>query len=144
MRLGDAVMAEEGKKEFAAELKELGDKLVGLTLLQAKELADYLEDVHGIKAAAGAPVAMAMPADPNAAPAEEEKNDFDLVLVKVADQTKKIAVIKVVRELTGLGLKEAKEKVDKAPQTLKSGVPKDDVDEMKEKLEKAGAVVELK
>lgn len=137
-------MAEEEKKEFAAELKDLGDKLVGLTLLQAKELADYLEDVHGIKAAAGAAVAVAAPQEGAAEAKEEEKTSFDLVLTKVADQTKKIAVIKVVRELTGLGLKEAKEKVDKAPQTLKNGVPKDDVEEMKDKLEKAGAVVELK
>lgn len=137
-------MAEEEKKEYAAELKELGDRMVGLTLLQAKQLADYLEEVHGIKAAAGAAVIAAAPGGGGESAAEVEKTAFDLILTKVADQTKKIAVIKVVREITGLGLKEAKEKVDTAPQTLKSGVPKDDVEEMKDKLEKAGALVELK
>ena len=93
--------------EFAPEIKELGDKIVGLSLLQAKALGDYLKEVHGIEAAAGGAVMMAAaPAAGGAAGAAkaEEKATLDVILAKVADQTKKIAVIKVVRELTGLGL----------------------------------------
>ncbi|MCZ7644061.1 MAG: 50S ribosomal protein L7/L12 [Planctomycetota bacterium] len=133
-------------KEFPAEIKELGDKIVALSLLQAKALSDYLKEVHGIEAAAGGAVMMAAPAGGGAggAPAAEEKNAFDVILAKVADQTKKIAVIKVVREITGLGLKEAKDLVDKAPQPVKNGVPTDDANTMKEKLEAAGATIELK
>src|SRR3954471_15551069 len=99
--------------EFAPEVKELGDKIVGLSLLQAKSLGDYLKEVHGIEAAAGGGVMMAAPAAGGAGGAAkaEEKLTADVVLTKVADQTKKIAVIKVVRELTGLGLKEAKDLV---------------------------------
>jgi len=135
--------------EYAPEVKELGDKIVALSLLQAKALGDYLKEVHGIEAAAGGAVMMAAPAGGGgggaAAPAKaEEKSTLDVVLTKVADQTKKIAVIKVVRELTGLGLKEAKDVVDKAPQVVKAGVPREDADAMKTKLEKEGATVELK
>jgi len=133
--------------EFAPEIKELGDKIVGLSLLQAKALGDYLKEVHGIEAAAGGAVMVAGPAGggAGAAPAaKEEKATLDVVLTKVADTTKKIAVIKVVREITGLGLKEAKDVVDKAPQVVKAGVPREDADAMKAKLEKEGATVELK
>jgi large subunit ribosomal protein L7/L12 len=138
-------MSDEAKKEFAPEIKELGDKIVGLSLLQAKALGDYLKEVHGIEAAGGA-VMMAPAAGgaAGAAPKEVEKTAFDVMLIKVPDQTKKIAVIKVVRELTGLGLKEAKDLVDKAPQAIKKGAPRDDAEQMKTKLEKEGAVVELK
>jgi len=137
-------MAEDAAKEIAPEIKELGDKIVGLSLLQAKALSDYLKDEHGIEAAAGGGVVMAAPAA-DAGPAEEEKKSaFDVMLVKVPDQTKKIAVIKCVREITGLGLKEAKDLVDKAPQPVKAGVPTEDAEEMKSKLEKEGAEVELK
>jgi large subunit ribosomal protein L7/L12 len=130
--------------EFAPEIKELGDKIAGLTLLQAKALSDYLKETHGIEAAAGGAVMMAAAAGA-AAPAEEaKKTAFDVMLIKVPDQTKKIAVIKIVREITGLGLKEAKDLVDKAPQAVKSGVPTEDAEAMKAKLEKEGAVVELK
>jgi len=136
--------------EYAPEVKELGDKIVGLSLLQAKQLTDYLREVHGIEAAAGGVVmaaagggGAAAGAAPAAAPVEE-KSTFDVVLTKVADTTKKIAVIKVVRELTGLGLKEAKDVVDKAPQVVKAGATKDDAAVMKEKLEKEGASIELK
>jgi large subunit ribosomal protein L7/L12 len=130
--------------EFAPEIKELGDKIAGLTLLQAKALSDYLKEVHGIEAAAGGAVMMAAAAVA-AAPAEEvKKSAFDVMLIKVPDQTKKIAVIKIVREITGLGLKEAKDLVDKAPQAVKNGVPTEDAEAMKAKLEKEGAVVELK
>lgn len=135
----------EQAKEFSADIKTLGDKIVGLTLLQAKELSDYLKEVHGIEAAAGGAVMMAAPGGGGGgAAADDVKSSYDVVLSKVADQTKKIAVIKVVREITGLGLKEAKDIVDKAPQPVKAGVPTDDANEMKTKLEAAGATVELK
>lgn len=137
----------EGAREFSSEIKELGDKIVALSLLKAKELGDYLKEVHGIEAAAGGAVMMAPAgggaAGGGAAPAQE-KTAFDVFLLKVADTTKKIAVIKVVRELTGLGLKEAKDLVEKAPQAVKNGVPKEDAEQMKTKLEKEGATVELR
>ena len=135
--------------EFAPEIKELGDKIVGLSLLQAKALGDYLKEVHGIEAAAGGVVVAAGGGGGGggggAAPAKaEEKATLDVILAKVADQTKKIAVIKVVREITGLGLKEAKDVVDKAPQVVKNGVVREEAESMKAKLEKEGATVELK
>ncbi|MGD0093094.1 MAG: 50S ribosomal protein L7/L12 [Planctomycetota bacterium] len=132
--------------EYAPEIKELGDKIVALTLLQAKALGDYLKEVHGIEAAVGGVMMAAGPAaaGPAAPAAPEEKATLDVQLVKVGDQTKKIAVIKVVRELIGLGLKEAKDMVDKAPQVIKSNVPREDAEAMKAKLEKEGATVELK
>ena len=132
--------------DFAPEISELGDKIVGLTLLQAKSLADYLKEKHGIEAAAGGAVMMAPPAGGGAgAPAAAEaKATLDVILTKVADTTKKIAVIKVVRELTGLGLKEAKDVVDKAPQVVKPGVPREEAEAMKAKLEKEGATIDLK
>ena len=130
--------------EYAPEIKELGDKIVALSLLQAKALGDYLKEVHGIEAAAGGAVMMAAAPGAAAAPKAEEKSTLDVVLIKVGDQTKKIAVIKVVREITGLGLKEAKDVVDKAPQTVKPGVPRDEAEAMKAKLEKEGATVDLK
>ena len=130
--------------EFAPEIKELGDKIAGLTLLQAKALSDYLKETHGIEAAAGGAVMMAAAPGAAAPAADEKKSAFDVMLVKVPDQTKKIAVIKIVREITGLGLKEAKDLVDKAPQAVKNGVPTEDAEAMKAKLEKEGALVELK
>jgi large subunit ribosomal protein L7/L12 len=132
--------------EFAPEVKELGDKIVGLSLLQAKALTDYLKEVHGIEAAAGGAVMMAAPAGgaAGAPAAAAEKATVDVVLTKVGDATKKIAVIKIVRELTGLGLKEAKDLVDGAPKPIKAGVPREEAGQMKEKLEKEGATVELK
>ena len=133
--------------EFDADVKELGDKIVGLSLLKAKQLGDYLKEVHGIEAAAGGAVMVAPgPNQPGPGPkaADAEKATVDVILAKVADATKKIAVIKVVREITGLGLKEAKDVVDKAPQVVKNGVPREEANGMKEKLEKEGATVELK
>jgi len=121
-----------------ADLQKLVDELSKLTVLEAAELAKKLEDHWGVTAAA--PVAVA--AAPAAAAAVEEKTDFDVVLVSAGDN--KINVIKVVRELTGLGLKEAKDLVDGAPQNVKSGAPKAEADDMKAKLEAAGAKVELK
>ena len=132
--------------DFAPEISELGDKIVGLSLLQAKSLADYLKEKHGIEAAAvAAAAAPAAGGGGGAAPAAAEaKATLDVVLTKVADQTKKIAVIKIVREITGLGLKEAKDVVDKAPQVVKAGVPREEAEAMKAKLEKDGATIDLK
>jgi len=127
--------------EATAELKELGDKLAGLTLKQAVDLAAYLKESHGIEAAAGG--AVMMQAGP-AAPKEEEiqKTTFDVVL-KAAGE-KKIQVIKVVRTATGLGLKEAKDLVEGAPKVVKENLQKDEAEKLKKELEDQGAAVELK
>ena len=140
-------MAEEnvqGTKSWNTEVKALGDKIVGLTLIQAKELADYLKAEYGIEPAAGAAVMMAGPAAAGGAAAEkaEEKTSFDVVLKSVGD--KKIQVIKEVRAITNLGLKEAKDLVEGAPKNVKEGVSKADAEAMKKQLESAGAVVEIK
>jgi len=127
--------------EVATEIKELGDKLVGLTLKQAVDLGAYLKDTYGIEPAAGGGVMMAGPAAAAAAPAEE-KTSFDVVLKSAGD--KKIQVIKVVREATGLGLKEAKDLVDGAPKTVKEGLPKADAEKLAAALKEQGAEVELK
>ena len=128
--------------DVAPEIKEMGDKIAGLSLLKAKELVDYLKSI-GIEAAAGAPAAAVAVAKPGEA-AAEAKSAYDVILTKVADTTKKIAVIKVVREITGLGLKEAKDLVDGAPKSVKEGIAKADAEAAKKKLEEAGAKVELK
>ena len=130
--------------EVAAEIKELGDKIVGLTLKQAVELAGYLKDTYNIEPAAGGAVMMAGPAATGAAPAakEEEKTTFDVVLKASGD--KKIQVIKVVRAATGLGLKEAKDLVEGAPKTVKENLEKPDAEKLKKELEEQGATVELK
>ena len=137
-------MSEASAREWSSEIKDIGDKIMTLTLLKAQELGDYLKDVYGVEAAA-APVMAAGPAVAagGAAPAAEaEKEDFTVVLTGAGD--KKIQVIKVVRELTGLGLKEAKDLVDGAPKTVKEDVPKAQAAEMKKKIEEAGGTVELK
>ncbi len=131
-------MSEE-TKEFSAEIKKLGDKIVGLTLMQAKELGDYLKEVHGIEPAAAGAVMVAGPAAESAV--EEEKTIFDVILKSFGE--KKIQVIKEVRALTGLGLKEAKELVDTAPKPVKEGVSKDEAEEIRSKLEAVGATVEI-
>ena len=128
-------------KEFAAEIKDLGDKIVALSLVQARQLSEYLKEVHGLEAAAGGVVMAAAPAGA-AAPAEEEKTEFDVVLNEAG--ANKIGVIKVVREVTGLGLKEAKDLVDGAPKNVKEAVAKADAENIKKKLEEAGAKVTLK
>ena len=133
-------MSEE-TKTFSQDIQELGDKIVGLTLLQAKELADYLKETHGIEPAAGGAVMVAGPAAGGEA-AAEEKTSFTVVLKEFGDQ--KIQVIKEVRALTGLGLKEAKELVDGAPKPVKENVPKEEAEAAQKQLEAAGAVVELK
>lgn len=134
---------DEAVREFAAETKDLGDKIAELTLKQAKELSDYLEDVHGIEAAAGGAVMMAGPGmGAEGAAAEEEKTEFDVVLENFGD--KKIGVIKVVRAATGLGLKEAKDLVEAVPSKVKEGISKEDAEKLKTELEEAGATVAIK
>jgi large subunit ribosomal protein L7/L12 len=132
-------------REFSTSARDLGDKIVGLTLREAKELSDYLEEVHGIKAAAGGAVVMAAPgggADGGGAAAKEEQTAFDVVLDGFGDQ--KIGVIKVVRQATGLGLKEAKDLVEGVPSKVKEGVSKEDAEKLKKELEAAGATVSIK
>ena len=124
-----------------ATVKELGDKIVALSLLQAKELSDYLKNTYGLEAAAAAAV-MAAPAAGGAAEAAAEKTEFDVVLESAGE--KKIGVIKVVRAITGLGLAEAKALVDGAPKTVKEAVNKADSEKWKKELEEAGAKVSLK
>ncbi len=122
-------------------IKSLGDQIVGLTLLQAKELADYLKETYGIEPAAGAVAVAAAPAAGAAAAPAEEKTSFNVVL-KAAGE-KKIQVIKEVRGATGLGLKEAKDLVDGAPKTVKENMSKADAEALKKVLEEVGATVEL-
>lgn len=124
-----------------ANLEQLVEDLSALTVLEAAELSKMLEEKWGVSAAA--PVAVAAAAGGgDAAAAAEEKDEFDVVLASAGD--KKINVIKEVRTITGLGLKEAKELVESAPKEVKQGVGKDEANEIKEKLEGAGATVELK
>ncbi|MDZ4687315.1 MAG: 50S ribosomal protein L7/L12 [Planctomycetaceae bacterium] len=127
--------------EFDASTKELGDRIVGLSLLQAKSLVDYLKEVHGIEPAGGGAMMMA-PAAAAAAPVVEEKTEFDVVLTGFGEN--KIAVIKVVRASTGLGLKEAKDLVEGVPKPLKTGLSKEDADKLKAEVEAAGGKCELK
>ena len=120
---------------------KLSEDVKSLTVLELSELVKALEEEFGVSAAAPVAVAAA-PAAAAAAPAEEEKSEFDVVLAEVG--ANKMAVIKVVKDITGLGLKESKEIVDGAPKTVKEAVSKADAEEMKKKLEDAGAKVELK
>jgi len=124
-----------------ADLEKIADQLSGLTVLEAAELSRMLEEKWGVSAAAPMAVAAAPGAAAEAA-AEEEKDSFDVVLTSFGD--KKINVIKEVRAITGLGLKEAKDLVEGAPQTVKEGANKDEAEAIKKKLEEAGASVELK
>ncbi|MBU2963724.1 50S ribosomal protein L7/L12 [Citreicella sp. C3M06] len=124
-----------------ADLKALAEQIVGLTLLEAQELKTILKDEYGIEPAAGGAVMMAGPAAA-AGEAEEEKTEFDVILKAAGD--KKINVIKEVRGITGLGLKEAKELVEAGGKPVKEGVSKAEAEELKKKLEEAGAEVEIK
>ena len=134
-------MSDAATVEFSATTKDLGDKIVALTLKQAKELADYLENVHGIKAASGGAVMMA--AGPAAAAeAKVEQTEFDVILEAFGEN--KIGVIKVVRAATGLGLKEAKDLVEGVPSKVKTGVSKEDAAKLKKELEDGGAKVSIK
>jgi large subunit ribosomal protein L7/L12 len=125
-----------------ADLKKLAEEIVGLTLLEAQELKTILKDEYGIEPAAGGAVMMAGPAAGGDAAAEEEKTEFDVILKSAGAQ--KINVIKEVRALTGLGLKEAKDLVEAGGKAVKEGVSKAEADDIKGKLEAAGAEVEVK
>jgi len=127
-------------KKWSTDVKKLGDKIVGLTLVQAKELGDYLKDEYGIEPAGGRVVAVAGSAEQQAE-RPEEKTSFDVILKEFGD--KKIQVIKEVRAITGLGLKEAKDLVDGAPKPVKQGLSKEDAEAAKKQLETAGAVIEI-
>jgi len=134
----EAVVSE---KTFSDQIRTLGDQIVGLSLLQAKELADYLKEEHGIEPAAGAVAVAAMPGAAGEGAAEEEKTSFDVILKVVGDQ--KIKVIKEVRAATALGLKEAKDLVESAPKPVKEGLSKEDAEKLKAALEEVGATVEI-
>jgi len=129
-------------KKWSSEIKKLGDKIVTLTLMQAKELGDYLKDEYGIEPAAGAPAVMVAGAGQGAAAEKaEEKTSFSVILKSFGD--KKIQVIKEVRALTSLGLKEAKDLVEGVPKPVKENISKEEAEAAKKKLEAAGAAVEL-
>jgi large subunit ribosomal protein L7/L12 len=134
----------ETTTEFSEQTKDLGEKIIGLTLKEAKELSDYLKDVHGIEPASGGGVVMAAPGagGEGGAAAAEEQTEFDVVLESFGE--KKIGVIKEVRGATGLGLKEAKELVEGVPSKVKEGISKEDAEALKTKLEEAGATVSIK
>lgn len=136
-------MAQAEVRQWGKKVKDLGEAIVGLTVLEAKELGDYLEDVHGIKAAAGA---VAVAAAPGVAGGEaetaEEKTEFNVILESFGSN--KLAVIKVVRQATALGLKEAKVLVETSPNPVKEALPKAEAEKLKKELEDAGAKVSLK
>jgi large subunit ribosomal protein L7/L12 len=136
-------MSDAAVMEFSATTKKLGDDIVKLTLKEAKELSDYLKDVHGIEPAAGGGVMMvAGDGGGGGGAAKEEKTEFDVVMDSFGDN--KINVIKVVRSATGLGLKEAKDLVEGVPSKVKEGVSKEDAEKLKKELEDAGAKVTIK
>ncbi|MBR6491933.1 MAG: 50S ribosomal protein L7/L12 [Bacteroidales bacterium] len=124
-----------------ADLKALAEQLVNLTVKEVNELAQILKDEYGIEPAAAA-VAVAAPAAGGGAAAAEEKTEFDVILKSAG--ASKLAVVKLVKELTGLGLKEAKELVDNAPKPIKEGISKDEAEGLKKSLEEAGAEIEVK
>ncbi len=125
-----------------ADIKALAEQLVNLTVKEVKELADVLKEEYGIEPAAAAVAVAAGPVAGGGAAAEEEKTSFDVILKDAG--ANKLAIVKLVKDLTSLGLKEAKELVDAAPKPLKEGVTKDEADGLKKQLEEAGAVVEVK
>lgn len=138
-------MSDTAVKEFDAKISKLGDDLAGLTLKEAVDLGEYMKETYNIEAAAGGAVMMAGPAaggGGDAGGGDEEKTSFDVILTTAGD--KKIGVIKVVREITSLGLKEAKDLVDGAPKPIKEGVSKEEAEQLKAKLEEAGATIEIK
>lgn len=136
-------MSEESAvAEYSADTKSMGDKIAELTLKQAKELSDYLKDEHGIEPAAGGGVVMAAAGGPGAAEEAVEKTEFDVVLTGFGD--KKLNVVKVVKNLTGASLMEAKKMVEGVPATLKEAASKEDADKIKAEIEEAGGSVELK
>ncbi len=133
-------MAEAPAKEFSGEVKDLGEKIVNLSVKEAQSLADYLKDTYGIEPAGGGAVMMA--AGGAEAEAEEAPTIFDVVLLEAGSS--KINVIKVVRAATQVGLKDAKELVDSAPKPVKESISKEDAEKLQKELEEAGAKVELK
>jgi large subunit ribosomal protein L7/L12 len=139
-------MAEEGNgRQWSSDIKDLGDKIVALTVAKAVELSEYMEEVHKIKPAASA---VAVAAGPMGGPGpdagkKEEKTEFTVSLESF-DAAKKINVIKVVREITGLGLKEAKDLVEGAPKPVKENISKEEAEKIKKQLEDGGAKVALK
>jgi large subunit ribosomal protein L7/L12 len=136
-------MSETATLDVAPELKDLGDKIANLTLKQAKELSDYIEQAYGIKPAAGGAVMMAAPSgDGGGAAAAAVQTEFDVVLTSFGD--KKLDVVKVVKNITGASLMDAKKIVESVPAKIKEKVSKEDAEKVKAELEKAGAAVELK
>jgi large subunit ribosomal protein L7/L12 len=136
-------MSETATAEVSPELKDLGDKIAGLTLKQAKELSDYIKDEYGIEPASGGGVVMAAgPAGGGEAAAEVEQTEFDVVMTGFGD--KKLDVVKVVKNLTGSTLMEAKKTVEASPVAIKEKVSKEEAEKVKDELEKAGASVEVK
>ncbi len=133
-------MSADAATEFDDKTKELGDRIVGLTLLEAKKVVDYLKDVHGIEPAGGGAVMMAAPAA--AAEAKVEQTEFTVVLTGFGEN--KISVIKVVRAVTGLGLKEAKDLVEGVPKPLKEAVSKEDAEKLKAEIVAAGGTCDIK
>ncbi len=125
-----------------ADLKDFAEKLVNLTVKEVNELAEILKEEYGIEPAAAAPVAVAAAGGEGGGAAEEEQTEFDVILK--APGSSKLAVVKLVKELTSLGLKESKELVDGAPKAIKEGVTKDEAESLKKQLDEAGAEVEIK
>ncbi len=136
-------MSAEAATEFDSQTKELGDKIVGLTLLEAKRVVDYLKEVHGIEpAGGGAVMMMGGGGGGGAAEAAVEQTEFTVVLTGFGEN--KIAVIKVVRAVTGLGLKEAKDLVEGVPKPLKEGISKEDAEKLKAEVVAAGGTCDIK
>ena len=133
-------MSEEETKTFDEKITKIGDEIAGLTLKEAVDLTDYMKDAYGIEPAAGGAVMVAAGGDEGGA--AEEQTEFDVILEAAGD--KKIQVIKAVREITGLGLKEAKALVDGAPQAVKEKATQDEANDLKTKLEEAGGTVGIK
>ena len=135
-------MSDAAVAEYTEATKDLGEKIVGLTLKEAKELSDYLKDEHGIEPASGGGAIMMAPAAGDGDGAAEEQTEFDVVLDSFGE--KKIGIIKIVRAATGLGLKDAKDMVEAVPSKIKEGVSKEDAEKLKTELEDAGASVSIK
>jgi large subunit ribosomal protein L7/L12 len=140
--MSEATAEAPAASEFDSQIVELGDKLVGLTLKQAVDLGNYLKETYGIEPAAAGVAVAAAPAAGGGEAEAEEKTEFDVVLKEAG--AKKIQVIKVVRAITGLGLKEAKDVVESAPKAVKEAVAKEDAENFKKQLEEVGATVEIK
>jgi large subunit ribosomal protein L7/L12 len=134
-------MSDEATKTFDAKISKLGDELAGLTLKEAVDLGDYMKETYGIEAAAGGAVMMAASGGGDEGGAAAEKTSFDVIIKSPGGN--KIQVIKTIREITGLGLKEAKALAEEAGGKVKEGVSKDEAEDIKTKLEETGAEVEL-